>query len=441
MSTIRFALRGAAAVGTAALALVATPDRAAACGGCFAPNETVTVVTGHRMAVAISPAETTLWDQIEYAGEPEDFVWVLPIQGETLVELASNAFFEAVDGATRITLQGTFPPLTTTCADPCDDGLARGSSFDSAGGSEGPPSVEVFGEAVVGPYETATIGSDDPNALVDWLRTNGYNVPDSILPIIAHYVEQDLNFAVLRLNPNAGVNQMQPVRITTPGMMPVFPLRMVAAGVEGSVGLELYVFGEGRYEAQNFEIVEIDVNDLYYDWDTTRFNYNEAFDAALERGGLRAWVAEYAQPADNYRWQVESYVSFDPETGERLGDASEDWGVVTRSLPSPYLTKLRTDLEAANLNEDLILQASLGDTVENFINVSNERNRPAEPVCPTTCTDPVGPGTIGAPGGVRGDGSARGLCSAALESEGAPFALGGGVAIALGVLAFRRRRR
>src|SRR5262249_14386270 len=38
---------------------------AAACGGCFhgPNNSTPSVVTGHRMALAISPARTVLWDQ------------------------------------------------------------------------------------------------------------------------------------------------------------------------------------------------------------------------------------------------------------------------------------------------------------------------------------------------------------------------------------------
>lgn len=439
MKTSLIAARVAAATSAAALLLAATPDRADACGGCFAPNETVTVVTGHRMAVAISPTETTLWDQIEYAGDPEDFVWVLPIQGETLVELASNAFFEALDQSTRITLQGNFPPLTTFCPDPCDSFL-RGSAASEA--DDGPGTVEVFGEAVVGPYETATIGSDDPTALVTWLRDNGYNVPDSVLPVVQHYVDLGLNFAVLRLSPNAGVNQMQPVRITTPGLMPVFPLRMVAAGVEGKVGLELYILGEGRYEAQNFDVVEIDRSALEYDWSTSTFNYNDVFDQAIENAGGRAWVAEYAQPADSYAWQVMNYESRDPETYELLGDARDDWAVVTRGLPSPYLTKIRTDLAAGFLDQDLVLQASTGGNLENFILVNREVNRPAEPTCPTTCTDPSGgPGVVGGSGpGVVASPVGDGLCSASFGSRSAPWALAGIVVFAIGLLTVRRRR-
>jgi len=436
MRTRTMTMAGVAVAAMATIAMAATPRTARACGGCFAPSETVTVVTAHRMAVAISPAETTLWDQIEYAGAPEDFVWVLPIQGETLVELADNAFFEALDQATRVTLQGTFPPLQTFCPDPCFRGGAAGAGDAGAPGADA--GVTVYGEAVVGPYETATIGSEDPNALVDWLRDNGYAVPDSILPVVRHYTDLGLNFAVLRLNPNAGVNQMQPVRITTPGLMPVFPLRMVAAGVEGSVGLELYVLGEGRYGSQNFAIGEIDPNDLAFDWSTSRFNYGEVFDATLAELGGRAWIAAYAQPSVRHADWIRSFEIYG-EDGERH-TAAADWEVVTRSIASPYLTKLRTDLPASALTEDLILEASLGEDVNNFISVSNERNRPADVPCSTTCADPWG----GGGGGGGGGGTMRTrntICTVQPGAAGAPwFAAAIGAAAALAFAARRRRK-
>jgi len=432
------ALLGAAA----ALALTwGVADRAQACGGCFAPTESVTVVTGHRMAVAISPAETTLWDQFQYAGDPEDFVWVLPIAGETLVELADNAFFDALDQSTRITLQGTFPPLQTFCPDPCGGGLAFPSA--SRGGEDGSPTedpVTVYGTAVVGPYETATIGSDDPEALLSWLQTNGYAVPDEILPIIAHYVDRGLNFAVLKLHPNAGVNQMQPVRVTTPGMMPVFPLRMISAGTAGSVGLELYILAEGRWEAQNFEMLEVPPSALIYDWATSRFNYNEAFDRVLADAGGRAWITEFAQPGDRgWQYNLQSWTTYD-EDGTAHSSA-DDFAVVTRSIAAPHLTKIRTDLDVGFLDQDLILQASLDGDVESFILVDREINRPAEPRCPTACDAPgTGGGVVGTPGGALGFRSGRGdgLCAVSSRPSGAAAF---GLLVTMVALVWRRRRR
>ncbi len=418
----------------AAIAGLAIPQPASACGGCFAPPNPTgmpTVVTRHQMAVAMNMHETTLWDQIEYAGDPEDFVWVLPVRGGVPVELAENAFFEALEGVTTITMQAPAPPRTF-CSDPCAGFGAFGAAADRAPGADaGAGGVTVHHQAAIGPYETATIGSEDPAALVAWLRDNGYTVPDAILPTIAHYTDQHMDFAVLRLSPNFGVNQMQPVRVTMPGLNPTFPLRMVAAGVEGSVGLELFVFAEGRYGPMNFASAEVDRDAITYDWATGQFDYDARYAAAQDTADGRVWITEFAQLAPD--WQIAGYVSYD-EAGEPHY-ARDDWDVVTRHLDAPYLTRLTADLRVAHLGEDLILGAADGADLGNFIQVTRELNRAPDVDCPTVCNDPYGPGTSG---GWRGAGRGDGLCAASPARTGS---LLGALVLAGAAVAFGLRRR
>jgi MYXO-CTERM domain-containing protein len=431
---MKTSLRMAALTGVAALAgALGMPSDAEACGGCFAPTGSPTVVTRHQMAVALSPEQTTLWDQIEYAGDPEDFVWVLPVRDGAPVELADNAFFEALEQATRITLQAPTPPRTF-CPDPCG-GLSAGAESDFGAADAGRGGVEVHHQATIGPYETVTIGSEDPDALVTWLRDRDYAVPDSILPTIRFYTDQGMDFAVLRLAPDAGVNQMQPVRVSMPGMNPTFPLRMVAAGVEGKVGLELFVFGEGRYEAENFAMAEVDRDAITYDWATGRFSYDDLLSDALATEDGRVWVTEFAQIAPD---SIRYYESYDPETGE-THSAMDDYQVVLRNLPSPYLTRLVSDMPARHLTEDLILQASTGGDLGNFINVTRELNRAEDVTCTEVCTDPYA-GESGSGVGWRSGGRGDGLCSASPGRTAPAF----GLLVLAGVgLAFwtRRRRR
>lgn len=423
------------------LASIALPRHAEACGGCFAPTANPTVVTRHEMAVVISPTATTLWDQIEYAGAPEDFVWVLPVNGGVAVELADNAFFEALEQATTITLQGTFPPLRSFCNDPCGSFGASGGSPTRAFEDDGtnPPPVVVHYQATIGPYETATIGSTDPAALVAWLNDHGYEVPESILPTIGYYVEQGMDFAVLRLAPNAGVNQMQPVRVTMPGLSPIFPLRMVAAGVQDKVGLDLFIFAEGRYEAANFANAEVERSRLVYDWATTTFNYDELWDEAALADSGRAWVTEFARSTSGLG--IESYSSTG-EDGVRH-DAMDDYAVVRQALSNPYLTRMTADLAARYLDQDLVLQASMGPDLESFVGVSGQVNRPSEPRCPTTCSDPFragAGGTVDPIGlGFRDGGRADGVCSVSPGRSGGPL-FGLGLVVAALVAALRRRR-
>ena len=88
------------ALGSAAL--LAHPHEARACGGCFVQPQDATIVTGHRMVLSLSPDQSVLWDQIKYAGDPAEFAWVLPVRVGATIEVASDAWFEALDAATAV---------------------------------------------------------------------------------------------------------------------------------------------------------------------------------------------------------------------------------------------------------------------------------------------------------------------------------------------------
>ena len=61
----------------AALAFVPLSEQPArACGGCFRPQQVVSAVNAHRMVFSVSQAQTILWDQFTYSGNPQDFAWV-----------------------------------------------------------------------------------------------------------------------------------------------------------------------------------------------------------------------------------------------------------------------------------------------------------------------------------------------------------------------------
>jgi len=414
-------------------ALVGRPASASACGGCFhPPNPTgmPSEVDGHRMVVAISPEGTTLWDQIRYTGNPRDFAWVLPVNGTPSVELADEGFFEALTQATAITMIGPTPPRTT-CTDACAPWAAPFGFASSAGGridrsEDG--GVTVLHQSVIGPYETATIASDDPNALLQWLEDNGYAVDPGLLPTIAYYTEQRMNFVALRLSPQEGIDRMQPVRITSPGLSLAFPLRMVAAGVTLDVDLELFVFAEGRMEAANYGNAEVAREEIVYDWAADTFSYDALFDDALFAGSGTGtnWVTEYARSAPMD--QLSSYVSYPPGGGEPHR-AADDVALVEATVgPLPYLTRLRTRLPPRELDRDLVLRASPSADLGTQILVTREVNRAAEPDCPTLCEMPTGlepgPGPRGSSPSLR--------CAAAPGRSAAPVALIGLALLALG---------
>jgi uncharacterized protein (TIGR03382 family) len=292
--------------------LTLQPTDARACGGCFheanAPSENTSVVTDHRMALAVSTTQTVLWDQVRYQGNPKEFAWVLPVGQGAQIELARDEFLQALNLLTAV--QVTAPPVN------CPGGYGGGGgagcgaggsgigetyggggSYGSAdAGFEGNGDVNVVSQSVVGPYLAVTIRSSSGEAISQWLIDNGFAIPTSMEPVLEDYTKGGFDFIALRLAPNVGVQAMQPVRVVTPGADPTLPLRMVAAGIGSSVGLELYVISGGRYETVNFPALTIDPNKIEWDPNQARSNYTDTFASIVGNG---AWVTEFSGPLSN----------------------------------------------------------------------------------------------------------------------------------------------
>lgn len=327
------------------------PRRAEACGGCF--GQTITTVDSHRMAVLLSPERSVLWDQITYSGNPEDFVWVLPVPGpEVVVELADTTFFDELDGQTSPVVQAR-PAPQGGCFGCCAAGGA-----DSAGGEEG--GVTVYTEGAVGPYETAVIGGEDGAALQDWLVDHGYPVQEAAVPIIDHYVDEGSAFIALRLAPDAGVQSMQPVRVSYKGFLARFPLEMVKIGAYNQLGLTLWIIADQRYAPTNYPTATIDPDQLVFDWNTTTSNYDAVFADTIDRAGGRAWIVEYADLFDNIWFTMLS----DPD-------------LVHRTLQVPFVTRLRTRMLIDHMDQDIELApAADAAPVSQYLQAGSEIDRP-----------------------------------------------------------------
>jgi hypothetical protein len=325
-----------------ALAGLLADARAEACGGCFSrpveAGKSPQVVTGHRMILAITPEATTLWDQLRYSGNPEDFLWVLPIPaGRTpTLGLGDNAFMDAVEALSlpSIVVQGRqlCPSVPGTGGAPTAGAWQRDVDVGSSGGGGGgcgygaprtldyvpgsrgsgngptmattsSPEVRMFrgsedfrvdgaGQASVGPYAVHVVRGGPEGTFPAWLSEHGYVLPGEVLGAVRHYTDLGFHFLVLRLRPGAGIRQMQPVRIRIPGASPSLALRMIAAGVADRVDLTLLVFSTGSMRAANFPTEVIYDSELVFDLATRRSNYLELFARRLAAHEHRAWVLE-----------------------------------------------------------------------------------------------------------------------------------------------------
>lgn len=425
----------------AAVVLARTQD-AAACGGCFhePPNpmqqQMVTVVTDHRMAFSVSPKATTLYDQIHYMGDPSAFAWVLPIAGTVDVGLSADVLFGTLDALTETTLVSPAPkqcPPAPFCGNGFGGGRSSGGGcsfgssskapeFDNAGAGAADASagfedaalgadtgsVEVTKREVVGPYDTVQLKASDPQALQNWLTTNGFVIPKDVESIIAAYQSEGFGFLAMKLLPGQNVLSMRPVRVTTMGAGLTLPLRMVSAGTGATVGITLWIVAEGRYEPQNFLTFRVNDNDLVWDWSSKSSNYT-TLRANLNASFMgTAWEIESSM--DISRSAIENYI-FSGGRGFGMAPASDDYDSVIDPMTKKVIktadqvrqedidallsgmqtyggriTRIRADLAHEALVKDLQLTASSDQqsisSTHAIMTSVNEPPCPTYPPCP-----------------------------------------------------------
>jgi hypothetical protein len=422
---------GAVGLGVASMAVPAADARA--CGGCFhGPTQNGDVITDHRMIFSVSPAQTTLYDEIEYQGEPQGFAWVLPIHGEVQVGLSSDIVFAALDAATQTTIVSPPPPLCPSCSS-CED-FGAGASIDAGTAAPGVTGgVNVIAQSVVGPYDTVQLQSTDPTALSDWLTANGFAIPADIEPVIAAYVQEGFDFLALKLQPGQGVQAMRPVSVTSAGAGLSLPLRMVAAGTGATVGVTLWVLAGGRYEAANFPNFTIDPASLVWDWSTDTSNYTTVQQQQESAAGFATWQTESSLLISPF--QIENTVLYGDAAADYEAIPADDGGdggsgetadevrqqdlatlFPDADLSTVTVTRLRADLAHAALANDLVLQASADQSpLSNTYRVNQSVNAPACAPVPNPCP----PCSSSGSGGPQVDGGVMGSLGVGVIHKGA----------------------
>jgi MYXO-CTERM domain-containing protein len=418
-----------------------------ACGGCFVrpTSQNGTVVTDHRMIFAVSPTQTTLYDQIQYSGSPSDFAWVLPIHGQVGLGVSSDLLFSVLDQQTQTTiLAPPYPCPACNCAAP-PQGLSGSGSSSGGFGGAGNGGVTVIAQQVVGPYATVQLHPNSPTdtaALTAWLDANSYSVPPAVDPIIAAYVQEGFDFLAIKLVPGQGVQAMRPISVTSTGAALSLPLRMVAAGTGSTVGISLWVVATGRYEPQNFAFFTIDPSSLVWDWSTSSSNYATLRAQKEQLAGNAAWQIESSLDLSPY--SIEGAVLRDPSASAYSPVPGPDGGVGQTALEvrsqdintlfptggsSVRITRMRADLSQSALANDLVLQASVDQSsLSNVYQVKLSTNANC-PVCScgggsgTSSGAPPFGGTSPIFGGSSGTGSGSGGTAPGGSGSGA---VGGG---------------
>ncbi|HLA44601.1 MAG TPA: DUF2330 domain-containing protein [Aggregatilineales bacterium] len=289
---LRYGLSGLSFVIAVVIALSSAGSAVEACGGLFCQNIPVDQ-QGERIIFTMNGnGMISAYVQINYTGEAPDFSWVVPVPDVPEVDVAEMATFDEISQLTRPTYTPPEPPE-------CSIVLFEMMEGDTAGAAPpGGAGVEVLASGTAGPYAYDVIASPDPNALITWLRTNEYRITEEMEPLVSVYIDEDMVFLAMKLQPDQGVQDIQPVVMTYASTRPMIPLRLTAVAANPNMTVATWIFADSQAFPFNYAHPVIDDSDIRFDFVTYNNNYQILLDQTIDLYDGRAFVTEYAQRTD-----------------------------------------------------------------------------------------------------------------------------------------------
>lgn len=272
----------------ALLSLLLSAPAARACGGFFCTTFPMNQAAENILFVQGEGTVTT-HVQLLYSGAASDFAWILPVPAVPELAVSHNQIFTQLQWTTRPGFRLNFQE--DDCGFPMvfrDGGL---ESIPTSAEGE----VEVVLQEQVGPYDTAVITSEDPQAIVDWLVDNGYQLGDLGVPLLSPYVEEDFYFLALKLAAESEVGDLQPIAMTYAAERPGIPIRLTAVATEPDLGILAWVLADQRAIPENY--LHVRINEALIDWWSGGFNYPAVVTQAANEAGGQAFVTDYAGPS------------------------------------------------------------------------------------------------------------------------------------------------
>lgn len=319
---VRVIIAGVAALGFLATSLVM------ACGGFFCQFVPIDQA-GEQIIFRQDGDTVTAVVLIQYAGDAEDFSWVVPVPGIPELSTGSDLVFASLELATRPRFN------LETKGEPCAD-LDRGGGFGIAGlagsadtGNED-DGVQVLQRLVVGPFEIEIVTSESADAMATWLETNNYDLSDRGRELIAPYVDEGMNFVALRLRQDQGVGDLQPLIMRYQSDEPMIPIRLTAVAAQPDMGVIVWLLGDARAVPLNYLHVTPNYTRLnwYFGTFAAYASYQGLITAAMDEAGGQGFATDFAGRGFDVAGQLPTVATFSDEL-VRLAAITDDATFVT----------------------------------------------------------------------------------------------------------------
>ncbi len=122
--------------------------------------------------------------------------------------------------------------------------------------------VKVEAKYLVGEYDILILSAKESGGLKQWLKSNGYKIPEAAEEVLDPYIKSNLKFFVVKVNESEknklNNNFLRPIQISFNSPKFMLPIRLGMANADGDQDLLVYAFSrKGRIECTNYRNTDI----------------------------------------------------------------------------------------------------------------------------------------------------------------------------------------
>src|SRR5947209_7575636 len=194
------------AVVVGSLTLVLSPRLAGFCGFYVARADTTLFNRASQVVLVRDDDRTVLTMANDFQGDPKEFAVVIPVP--TFIEkgqihVGEKSLIDHLDAYSAPRLVEYFDE------DPCRPRAlqeavgapgVRSFSAGVAGGVGDSRGVRIEAQYTVGEYDILILSAEQSSGLEQWLRQNGYRIPNGAAAVLGSYIKQNMRFFVARVN-------------------------------------------------------------------------------------------------------------------------------------------------------------------------------------------------------------------------------------------------
>src|SRR6266581_60600 len=249
----------------------AAPSAQAFCGFYVAQGDAKIFNHASKVVLARDGNRTVLTMVSDYQGDPKEFAVVVPVpvvpeKGQ--VHIGDAAWVDHLDAYSAPRL------VEYTDPNPCpsagievggDTKIAfrrKDSSTRQLITSEDLRAVTVEAQYKVDEYEIVILSATEGRGLDQWLKANGYRIPDGAPAVLQSYIKQGMFFFVAKVDvqeqKRLGYNYLRPIQVAFESPKFMLPIRLGMMNADGPQ--EMFVFTltrQGRVEAMNYRTVRL----------------------------------------------------------------------------------------------------------------------------------------------------------------------------------------